>query len=352
MLRRKLLTILGSVVLLLLGMAIAAVFMLQGLLADLHHVRDQSMTSVEQVSQLSSKIARIQIDLYRLQLGQERHLDAFLDNAQDVQRLSDRLSENDILSPEPAAAQIQALREQLPVFYRQISALATSQDPGLTWQHNQAALAATVNMNEAILNISAIVSRNAHDEQTALIGRFRWIVLGLAIAFLIVINVSILVLLRTADMVLRPVDRLTQASRALGEGRFETRVMLDQGDEFGELAASFNTLAERLQASEERKLETLRQVALTLNHELNNAMAIIELQLDLLKRTVKGAEGQDKYLRQIGESLKRMSQTVDALKRVRRIVLTDYVGGLQMLDLERSVADEPGEKPGQVSPQV
>lgn len=349
MLRRKLLLILGSLVILLLAVAMAAVFMLQGLLGDLHSVRDGAMASVQRVNQMGGKIAQVQIDLYRLQLGSEKHLDSFLDNAEALRRLVDDLARYDTTQP-GVAEHVQALRDQLPEFYRQISALATSQDSAMSRQYNQAALTSTVRMNEEVLQVADIINKNAQQLQTALIERFRWMVLGLAIAFLIVLNVSVLVLLRTADMVLRPVDRLIAASRALGEGRFDTRVSLSQSDEFGELAQAFNNLSERLQAGEERKLEVLRQVALTLNHELNNAMAIIELQLDLLKRSA-ASQGQDKYLRQIGESLKRMTRTVEALNRVRRIVLMDYAGGLQMLDLERSVADD-GDSSGQVSSQV
>jgi hypothetical protein len=37
-----------------------------------------------------------------------------------------------------------------------------------------------------------------------------------------------------------------------------------------------------------------------------------------------------------------MTRSVDSLKRVRRIVLTDYVGGVKMLDLERSAGSEDG----------
>jgi pyruvate-formate lyase-activating enzyme len=50
-----------------------------------------------------------------------------------------------------------------------------------------------------------------------------------------------------------------------------------------------------------------------------------------------------KYLREIHESLSRMTRTVQALKNVRRIVLTDYVAGVKMLDLEQSAKEEPAD---------
>jgi signal transduction histidine kinase len=80
---------------------------------------------------------------------------------------------------------------------------------------------------------------------------------------------------------------------------------------------------------------------LTLNHELNNAMAIIELQLELLGRSARGAAAQEKYLRQIRECLERMTRTLQSLQRIRRIVLMDYAAGVKMLDLQRSVEQDP-----------
>ena len=74
-------------------------------------------------------------------------------------------------------------------------------------------------------------------------------------------------------------------------------------------------------------------------------MIIIQMQLELLKRSTQGNEGQERYLRQIRDNLERMAKTVEALKRVRRIVLTDYVAGQQMLDLEKSTEPGPATSP-------
>jgi signal transduction histidine kinase len=165
-------------------------------------------------------------------------------------------------------------------------------------------------------------------------------VLGLAIVFLLVINIAAMVLLRMATMILKPVDQLVYASRQLAMERFDYRVDLGGNDEFDELAAAFNNLGSQLQANEQKKVEVLSQVALTLNHELNNAIAIIELQLNLLSRQTGGNAAHERRLREIHQSLARMTDTVQSLKNVRRIVLTDYVSGQKMLDLRRSVLSD------------
>jgi signal transduction histidine kinase len=206
-------------------------------------------------------------------------------------------------------------------------------------------LAAVVLLEDILHQLS---DPHAHDWAThaALAVRLRWIVLGLAVAFLIVINASAVVLARAAGMVLNPVDRLVTASRELAAEHFDHRVVLDrQGDEFDELARAYNQLATQLQANEQRRVETLGMAALALNHELNNAMGMIELQRQLIARRASDHEAVEKCLRCIGQGLSRMSGVVEALKHVKRIVLTDYVAGTKMLDLQKSTEQDVPARP-------
>ena len=177
-----------------------------------------------------------------------------------------------------------------------------------------------------------------HDPAThaLLARRLTWVVLGLSMAFFVLVNASVVLLLRAAGMILSPVDRLVAASRELAAEHFQHRVPLDRCDEFDELASAYNDLAQRLEANERKRVETLGMAALTLNHELNNAMGMIELQLQLVARRVGDREPVEKSLRCIGDGLSRMRRAVESLKHVKRIVLTDYVQGTKMLDLQKS----------------
>jgi hypothetical protein len=76
---------------------------------------------------------------------------------------------------------------------------------------------------------------------------------------------------------------------------------------------------------------------------LNNASSIINMRLKLLSKQAVNCPGLGDCLGQIDQSLRRMTDTVEALKNVRRIVLTDYVPGTKMLDLKRSVSEEDHE---------
>ncbi|MBL8747082.1 MAG: HAMP domain-containing protein [Phycisphaerae bacterium] len=196
-------------------------------------------------------------------------------------------------------------------------------------------------VRSAVRDLTRELRAYTSDEQAWFSRYFRGLVLGLTLAALLMMNVAVFVLVRTAQMVLKPVGELVQGSRELAAEHFDHRVRVTQQDEFGELAHAYNRLAEQLQSNEERKAEAIRQLAVTLNHDLNNAMATMEMQLSLLDRQSGNHSSLAKYIREIQSSLARMANTVASLKHVRRVVLADYLDGQKMVDLEQSVKPLP-----------
>jgi methyl-accepting chemotaxis protein len=343
MLRRKLLLNLGPVVVLLLATAVVAIWQLQGFLRDLNRINTDSWLVVDQVNELSIKINAIEVDLYELRLGKQRHLDNLIDEIQSAQQIVESLRGHVALHQPESEPYFSRISSEMPTFRQQVALLATAQDPGLAAQYNEVALGAAVSLRESTLPLSRFIRAQAHADQLSMLSWFRWFVLGLSIVFLLVINVSVIVLLRMGSMILQPVEKLLEATRQLRAERFEYRVTIDQNDEFDELGRAYNSLAEQLQRNEQKRLETLAQAAVTMNHELNNAISIIDLQLALLSRqNTAGSPSFAKCLRQIQDCLQRITQTVQSLKNIRRIVLTDYAPGTKMLDLQRSVEDVQG----------
>ncbi len=345
MLRRKLLLMLGPLVALLVVVAIVAIVLLQDVLHGMDHISTQALAVVDKVNLTAGTITRVEAELYDLQLGRERRLDNLIVAVEQVRGQIDDLGDHYLVTREEGAEAYQRLRGRMPQFERYVSTIATTRNPRLAMTQNDEALILTVAMRGDILELSTLAQTHARLEQQSVTTYFRWVVLGLTFVFLLVINLAVFALLRAARLVLDPVDKLVAASRELARQHFEHRVCMARNDEFGELAQSYNDMAEQLQAEEARRIETLGQVAATLNHELNNAMAIIDLQLRLLGRQASEDQRQQKRLHEIQEALGRMVQTVARLRQVRRIVLTDYVDGTKMLDLEQSVGEDHGHAP-------
>jgi nitrate/nitrite-specific signal transduction histidine kinase len=340
MLRRKLLTILGLVVLLLAVMTAATMWMLHRLEDDMQHVVRHATELANRVARLGQTITEVELRLHELETGSARHLDALIEGVEALNRLVDEIGEHYLVRQE-GAVRYARLRDLLPGFQRHVGALATTRDPDLADFHMGKARDLSVMLRQEAVALGTVAQRHAAVERDNLVSRFRWILLGLAVVFLLVINVAVLMLWRAASIVLQPVERLVEASRELARGRFDHRVAMNQDDEFDELGAAYNRLAEQLQAHEQRRMEMLVHVARAMNHELNNSLSIIELQLNLLEKGAGDPQRTERCLRQIRASLTRMTEVVQSLKRVRRFVLTDYADGEKMLDLQRSTqADE------------
>lgn len=343
MLRRKLLIIFGSLVALVVIMAVCGLWVLYDMLQRIDHINTQAASVIGQTSRLDSALTAVEIDLYELRLGKTRYLDVLIDDVESVGLLLVQIGQHYLLQESEAEKVYRALQEQYPEFENRISSLATAQDAELSQQYIANALAQTVAMRKGASAIRQEAWEHGRLEQDELTERFRRIVLGMALGGVLVIYASIMVLLRAARIVLKPMDKLVEASRRFAHKQFDYRAQLDEGDEFSELAKTYNELAEGMQNGELRQMATLGHLALTLNHELNNAMANIDLQLQVLSRQANGNEKFALCIGQIREILQRMVQTVESLKHIRRVVLTDYVGGTKMLDLRRSTFDEADE---------
>jgi nitrate/nitrite-specific signal transduction histidine kinase len=340
MLRRKLILILGCLTVLLLGMAIASLWPLQRVVSQMDHIATQASRILEQSNELNRSVSAIEVELHQLQAGRQHRMDRLIEQVEQLEQTADHVGDHYVMQEPDIQPTYRRFLQRVARFKQHVGTLATAQDPQLANRHSIEALGAAAQMRNDILLLVRYAHRHVQQEQQALSSNFRWLVIGIAIGFLLVINLTVMMLLRVASLILQPVDKLVEASRQLAMERFDHRVEVGQNDEFGELARAYNRLAEQLEHNEQRRLETLKQMALTLNHELNNAMAVIDLQLRLLRRTADRDEGSGRCLMQIHQSLQRMAGVVESIKHIRRIVLTDYTDGVKMLDLARSVGDE------------
>ncbi len=330
MLRRKLLTRIGLLIIAFMTGAVVAIYLLQGTLAQIDKTNQDAVVLIGGVQSVGGAIASIQAARERHETG--ANIDSVTDGM--TRAMKDIGMHDATRDPQsPAGAAYARLREALEEF-------APAGDRSAAPQAHQA-LAPGVAAQTAVQSLSEALRTYVAMEQTNLGRSFRALVLGLTLAALVMVNVAIVVLLRTAQVVLKPVAALVEGSRELAAERFSHRVVVDQEDEFQELAHAYNRLAGQLEANEERKAEALRHLAVTLNHDLNNAMAVIELQLGLLDRRTGSNPTLGLHLNEIRSHLSQMSDTVASLKHIRRVVLTEYVPGQAMLDLPRSVEPPP-----------
>lgn len=318
MLRKKLLARLGLLVVGFVAGAVVSIVLLQGVLRDLDQMNSDAAALIDGVQDLSTAIAAVEDES-----GAGRAVE---DTMRMVQTKARALGTHRVFSDGGSAAAEYVRVGEL------VDAASAASAEGRA--------AALAGLRSAVLEAGKSARSFVAQEQAALAGRLRWLVIGLTAAAILMVNVTCMVLLGTAAMILRPVGKLVEMCRGLGEEKFDQRVEIEGGDEFGELAHAYNSMAEELGALEGRKVQAMRHLAVTLNHELLNIISSIDMQLRLVDRKSGSDPAMAERLRDIHESLGRLAKTIASLRNVRRVVLTEYLPGEMMLDLPLSVADE------------
>jgi hypothetical protein len=336
MLRKKLLTRLGLLVVGFVTGAIVSIVLLQGVLGDLDAMKTDASAMIDGVHNLSAGLSSFERESSSIRQGARPDPGLLERQQESLRRLLTTLGDHEIMRGPggEGAALYGRIARLLETYLTDSSRTSASPMPG------PEIVAGSTELHGALAELGNIARRHVAAEQESLSRHLRTLIIALTIAALVMTNVAIFVLLRTANMILRPVGELLAGTRELAHEHFDFRIGVSQHDEFDELAHAYNSLAEQLAANEQRKVRALQQLAVTLNHELNNAINIIELRLRLLDRRAGDDPLLAAHLGDIRRNLERMAQTVASLRNVRRIVLTDYLPGQLMLDLPRSTAED------------
>jgi two-component system OmpR family sensor kinase len=139
-----------------------------------------------------------------------------------------------------------------------------------------------------------------------------------------------------ARSIAAPVERLTAAARALGEGDLSARSGVRARGELGELGHAFDEMAARL----ERLVQGERELLANVSHELRTPLARIRVALELAAEG--DAERARRYLGEIGQDLAELDGLVEEVLTTARLEARG-AGGLPLdavpVDLAAVVRD-------------
>jgi signal transduction histidine kinase len=139
---------------------------------------------------------------------------------------------------------------------------------------------------------------------------------------------------------IQPILRLTRGTRALAEGRLDTRVAVETSDELGQLGASFNTMADRLVELQDdvRKKERhamFGRIAIGLVHDLSHPIQNVGNGCKLILKMWDDAEYRGSFQRTIERELAQIKRVLDDLRNVAKPMPVERFP----IDVNKSVRD-------------
>jgi histidine kinase len=142
---------------------------------------------------------------------------------------------------------------------------------------------------------------------------------ALTLAGLAALGVAVVTSVLVSRQVVAPIKAMMEASGRIAEGNYEQRVILpgkpdpDELDELGQLAVSFNRMADRLQRTEELRRRLIGDVA----HELRTPLTAIKGSMEGLIDGV--LPPQPETFQKIYREADRMQRLVEDLQELSRV---------------------------------
>ena len=129
------------------------------------------------------------------------------------------------------------------------------------------------------------------------------------------LGVSFLAISIFSYNLVKPLKQMAQAAKQFAKGDFTVRVSESSNDEIGELAVSFNNMAESLSSAE----VTRRSFIANVSHELKTPMTTIGGFIDGILDGTIPPEKNDYYLHIVSDEVKRLSRLVRSMLDLSRL---------------------------------
>jgi len=146
-------------------------------------------------------------------------------------------------------------------------------------------------------------------------------------------GLSILFLYWTSLRISRPLSQMSEVSMRIAKGDYSQRVKVNSLDETGQLAVSFNAMADSLE-----KLEQMRRTFVAnVSHELRSPLTSMRGYIQgILDKTID-SEDQEKYLKIALEETQRLSKLIDDLLNLSRMESEQFKLNFSIFDINEQI---------------
>lgn len=124
-----------------------------------------------------------------------------------------------------------------------------------------------------------------------------------------VITTSIIIYYFSQKIIIKPLSKINSVARKISKGEVEKRVIIDSNDEIGELAESFNTMADSLEKVEKNRRDFMSNVS----HELRSPITSIKGFIGGILDGVIPKDKENHYLQIAYDEVQRLTRLVNDL---------------------------------------
>jgi two-component system sensor histidine kinase BaeS len=103
------------------------------------------------------------------------------------------------------------------------------------------------------------------------------------IALVTIISATLIIILPLSRSLVKPIQRVTGATRVLASGQYDVRIAPGSNDEIGQLTRDFNTLANTLEQNERAR----RQWIADISHELRTPLTILRGEVEAMQDGIR-----------------------------------------------------------------
>jgi heavy metal sensor kinase len=155
-----------------------------------------------------------------------------------------------------------------------------------------------------------VIARSTKQIDQALAGLLRTLIIAVPLALALAAAGGIFL----ARRALKPVDKIAQTAREIGESDLSQRINVNTKDELGRLAATLNEMIGRLEKAFQRQ----KQFTSDASHELRTPLAVIEAESTLALQKERPSSDYRQSLESISQESRRMSSLIDQLLTLAR----------------------------------
>lgn len=131
----------------------------------------------------------------------------------------------------------------------------------------------------------------------------------------------------------KPINEINKAVRSIASGQFDRRVAVTSADEIGQLASSFNFMADSIEALEETRSEFISDVS----HELRTPMTSISGFISGILDGTIPSDKEKEYLKIVLDETNRLSKMVSDMLEMSKMSSREYKLDVSKFDLNELV---------------